>query len=233
MDDLAIITPSRDRPDRLYAMAEAIFATAKTRATLYIGLDDDDESDYSAFIGQPWPAVVYRSSRRSLAQWSNDLAGDALRAYPPRFLASLGDDHMPRTPGWDVALCDAIKAMPGGHGFAYGNDLFQGPRVPTAWVASASVVHALGWMMLPACQHMYVDDAIRELGDAAGCITYLPDVIVEHMHPQAGKAQLDESYRSTNTPEQFEIDRKAYEAWRHGAGFIRDLGVLQRLIEWG
>ncbi len=46
-----------------------------------------------------------------------------------------------------------------------------------------------------------VDNYWRDLGTAAGCLTYLPDAIVEHLHPSAGKAALDEGYGRVNAPE--------------------------------
>jgi hypothetical protein len=53
---------------------------------------------------------------------------------PPRYLASLGDDHRPRTKGWDRRLIDAIESLGGAPGIAYGDDKLQGAALPTAWV---------------------------------------------------------------------------------------------------
>src|ERR1022692_4739674 len=75
---------------------------------------------------------------------------------PPRYraLCSMGDDHLPRTPGWDRLLLDGLADM--GGGFAYGNDLYQGEILPTAVAVSSPIVAALGWMCLPALNHMFV-----------------------------------------------------------------------------
>jgi betaine-homocysteine S-methyltransferase len=35
-------------------------------------------------------------------------------------------------------------------------------------------------MMLPGCEHMYVDNAVLELGRAANRIAYVPEVVIEH-----------------------------------------------------
>jgi hypothetical protein len=83
-------------------------------------------------------------------------------------------------------------------------------------------------MMLPACQHMYVDTAILALGAAAGRITYRSDVVIEHLHPYAGKAQMDESYRESNGAARFEADRKAFEAW-HADGLAEDAAKVEAL----
>ncbi len=217
MADLVVITPTRSRPVRFDALCEAVRFTTNSRVEV-IGLVDDDDPVRAAYKGLRWGAQI--GERRSLSGWTNWAARQLLddpgsildQAEPPRYLASFGDDHLPRTMGWDVKLIDAIEQLDG-PGIAYGNDLYQGERLPTAWVVSAEVVRALGWMMLPSCEHMYVDTAVLELGRAAGRIAYRADVVIEHVHPLAGKTGWDDSYRATNAATRFAADRAAFEAW--------------------
>lgn len=212
MPDLVVITPSRDRPRQLGEFAHAVRATTDGRVEVLglVDLDDPQRAAYKAL-----PCDIWTGERRSLSGWTN-LAALTLLGLddPPRYLASFGDDHRPRTADWDLKLIEAIESLPGGVGIAYGNDLFQGAALPTAWVVSAEVVRAVGWIMLPTCVHMYVDTAVLELGRAAGCIAYRPDVVIEHLHPYAGKADWDASYRETNTTARYEADRAAFMAWK-------------------
>jgi hypothetical protein len=60
---------------------------------------------------------------------------------------------------------------------------------------------------------MYVDTVVTELGKAAGRIVYRSDVVIEHLHPIAGKAVWDETYAQTNNPGQYLADRQAYGWW--------------------
>lgn len=211
-DQLVIITPSRGRPQLLRRLIDAVAATAVNAVVLPCLDIDDPTYDQYADVLHGHTGWLHRP-RMSLSAWTNYAAGYVLNAPdPPRFLASLGDDHIPRTPGWDGSLIGAIKAR-GGSGFSYGNDLFQGRALPTAWVASSDVVRALGWMMLPACDHMFVDTAVLALGTEADAITYCPDVVIEHAHPLAGKAPWDASYRQSNARRQYGKDQAAYERW--------------------
>lgn len=216
MADLAIITPTRGRPRQFADMVEAAEQTAAGSVMVVSCIDDDDpaRAEYDESTPPTPTRLRYYGPRRSLSAWTNLAALNLVNAPdPPRYLASLGDDHRPRTPGWDRLLIGAIEAG-AGYGFGYGNDLLQGAYMPTAWVVSADVVRALGWMMLPGCAHMYVDTAVLELGKAARCITYRPDVVLEHLHPVAGKAAWDSSYRESNAPDRYAADRAAFEAWR-------------------
>jgi len=233
MADLAVITPSRGRPQQLAELELAIHTTTAGSVEIWVGLDNDDKADYWS-VCRVVPAAfrvhAYRGERRSLSAWTNHLAQQAIDSPdPPRYLASLGDDHRPRG-DWNLKLIEAIEAMPGGVGIAYGNDLLQGPDLPTAWVVSADLVRAVGWMMLPTCAHMYVDNAVLELGRAAGCIAYRPDVVIEHLHPAAGKAAWDDSYRASNAAARHQADRQAFDAWR-GAGLAGDAVKVKALVE--
>jgi hypothetical protein len=57
------------------------------------------------------------------------------------------------------------------------------------------------------------DDFWMDLGRRAGGLTYLPDVIIEHMHPHAGKAEHDDGYATNNSAETYDHDRRCFEAW--------------------
>jgi hypothetical protein len=120
----------------------------------------------------------------------------------------MGDDHLPRSPGWDEQLVDALGGRPG---VAYGNDLVKGETIPTAAVISADIVMALGYLVPPRLEHLYFDDFWKALGQAVGNLAYLPGVTIEHLHPIAGTADWDDGYRRANDPGQFARDKAAYD----------------------
>lgn len=230
MPDLIVITPSRGRPRQLNELAAAVRDTTSGRAEV-LGLVDVDDPDRAAYMAVS--CEIWTGERRSLSGWTNHVTRQLLDERwrwfngSPRYLASFGDDHRPRTANWDLQLIDAIEQLDG-PGIAYGNDLFQGAALPTAWVVSADVVRAVGWMMLPTCQHMYVDAAALALGQAAERIAYVPSVIIEHLHPLAGKSDWDTSYRESNAGARYAADEAAFRAWRQD-GLEADAAKIQAL----
>ena len=68
-------------------------------------------------------------------------------------------------------------------------------------------------MAPPTLTHLFVDDYWRMLGRTAGCLRYLPDVVVEHVHPFAGKAAMDEGYARVNDHAMYARDHAAFAAW--------------------
>ncbi len=224
MADLVVITPSRDRPAQLAELATAVERTTDRRVTVLacVDLDDPQREAYERLTG---PRITF-GPRHSLSGWTNWAAENALQdSDPPRYLASLGDDHRPRTPNWDLKLIEAIEGI-GGSGIAYGNDLMHGPNLPTSWVVSADIVRAVGWMMLPTCQHMYVDNAVLELGRALDRIVYVPGAVIEHLHPLAGKAKWDGSYRESNAPTRYADDGTAFAVWK-ASGLAADVARIR------
>jgi hypothetical protein len=207
MRDLLVIVPTRGRPTSMARLALALRGTAQAATDLIFAVDDDDQ--LSAQAVQMLGAHGVSGPRNNLAGWTNVLARHFAKDY--RALASLGDDHLPRTPGWDLRLLGAIAGM-GGTGFAYGDDLLQGAALPTAVVVSSDIVTALGWMCEPSMRHYCIDNVWKDLGEGAGCLAYLPDVIIEHLHPAAGKAAPDATHQESTAKDR--LDFAAYGHWR-------------------
>lgn len=207
--DLCVLVPSRGRPESVKRLAAAMGETCTARTDLVFAFDDDDSTlEESCAAAEAGGARWVTGPRDTLTGWTNRLALARVGSY--RTLASLGDDHVPRTRGWDTALLDAIAAM-GGTGFAYPNDMVR-DDIPEAVAVSTSIVAALGWMANPACSHWFIDNTWADLGKFAGCITYLPDVTVEHLCPAANKAVADQV--NLDSAAKLGADEGAYRQWR-------------------
>lgn len=201
---IAILTPSRHRPERFCEMVEAALSTAADPGsiTIYLGTDEDDHG-YDAIHH---PNVVHVSGERDrLAGWTNRLAGIALEDGA-EILASFGDDHRPRTQGWDARVLEAFADL--GFGLVYARDGLQDERLPTAPFWSADIIRELGWYFPPVLKHLYADDYWLRLAKDLGRCAYLPDVLIEHLHPSAGKAEEDDINRSNDS--HYDEDREAF-----------------------
>lgn len=214
--ELTVIVPSRGRPEAVEEMAKAFEATVSGDGVhLLFAVDADDPQlrDYrDATIRMGLHLYVSENPEGTMVACLNRAARDAV-AYDhfPYAVAFMGDDHRPRTAGWDAAYLDALRRL--GTGMVYGNDLVQGERLPTQVAMTADIVRALGWMAPPALSHMYVDNFWRDLGVHAGCMRYMQDVVVEHLHPVAGTAVMDAGYERVNAEAVYTRDAEAYRAF--------------------
>jgi hypothetical protein len=212
-----LIVPTRKRPK---ACDELLVEFDKTSANadLLFGIDEDDSSEYSE-------AVLSRASinpRLRMGGTLNLLATKHAEDY--EFIAFMGDDHRPRTGGWDNILADAIGERPG---VAYGDDLLQGENLPTAVLLSAEIVRRIGYMVPPSLVHMYMDDFWKEFGQQVGNLVYRPDVVIEHLHYLAGKAINDLQYQEVNSSSVYEKDRISYEDYKN-TQMATDVGLVLR-----
>jgi hypothetical protein len=156
--DLLVIIPSRGRPDQFAEVCGLIAKTARAQTDVFLCLDDDDPArpGYLAMAPLEQPTVLAQTGPRlSMAAWTNKIAMAQAGNY--RALASIGDDHYPRTDGWDGQLLAALDEH--GPGIAYPDDCnprnyTTGPMV-TAPVISSGIVTALGWMCHPGMSHYY------------------------------------------------------------------------------
>jgi hypothetical protein len=210
-NDLVVIVPSRGRPDAAVELAEA-FTETGAQCRLVFALDDDDptHAQYAKALTK-YPAAVHIGPAPSTMVHAMNAVANLYRddAFA---LGFMGDDHRPRTTGWDRYYLEALRDL--GTGIVYGNDLLQGSRIPTQCALTSDIVRALGFMAPPTLTHLFVDNFWRDLAMSAGCLRYLPDVVVEHMHPVAGKAGWDAGHVRVNQPSMYARDQRAYRQYQ-------------------
>lgn len=212
---LLVLCPSRTRPDNAAELIESFQRTCRAATRLVIAVDNDD------------PEIIGYHRLETLTESLIDVEfvygerlrlGGTLNLLAPRYaekyyaIGFMGDDHRPRTAGWDVFFLRALQKM--GYGYVYGNDLLQGKNLPTQVAMTSSMINALGYMVPPGCTHLFFDNMWKDLGAELRKITYLPNVIVEHMHPLAGKADVDDLYRDVNSKEMYAHDAEKYQQWK-------------------
>jgi len=198
MNSNLVILPTRSRPDS----AERCINALKEHSVLsdfVIAIDDDQADLYPRLDG-----VTYEVNPRLRMNGTlNLVANKYADKYETIFF--LGDDHLVQTPNWDEYLSKAIAHK--GYGLAYGNDLLQRHQLATAVMMSTNIIKAVGYMAPPKLVHLYMDNYWMILGQRLGTLWYFDNVIVEHLHPVAGKVAWDEQYREANSDEVANKDR--------------------------
>lgn len=237
MADLLVIVPSRGRPGSVARVVEAWTRTgAYDDGAELVFLVDADDPQHSAYWEQELPESATTLVRFvTVDRWKpmvhklNEAALLAATGQPPWFAVGFaGDDHLPRSVGWAGRYLAELRRL--GTGIVYGNDLIQSSALPTQWAMTADIVRTLGRMVPADVEHLYCDNAIADLGRGAGCLAYLDDVVVQHCHPVAGRADWDDQYRRVNSADQYAKDGAAYRAWRDGQ-LLADVAAVRALRE--
>jgi hypothetical protein len=241
-----MICPTRGRPQNARQLWLAWQDAGTGLADLHFAIDDDDpwlDAYLATFNEMPGVNIAIRPRMRMVGTL-NAAALELVDTY--NYLGFLGDDHRPRTRGWDERF---IAEMSGAQetfawsctspvsavrmpktSIVYGNDLLQGEAMPTAVAMTSDIVRTLGYMAPPVMKHLCVDLVWKDWGLGIKRLTYLDDVIIEHMHPANGKAAMDTGYAEVNSIEMMTSDSAAYYVYRDDGGLADDLEKLETLL---
>lgn len=231
---LLTLVPTRNRVENALELLDVFYSDITTESSsgllFVVGYEDPRFHEYQTMIPENH---LLTFPDRGLVKALNYAALKYTQEYEA--IGFMGDDHRPRTTGWDSEYLRALDSL--GAGFVYGNDLLDhkgnsGERIPTQVAISSSIIESLGYFGPPGFRHLCVDLAWRDLGSGLRRIKYLEDVIIEHMHPAAGKAELDEGYLWANSDEMVAHDEAEYKRWRecdlpHALNRVAtDLGIV-------
>ncbi len=205
-NDLVVVVPTRGRPQNAKRLSDVFL---DSYASVFFVVDDNDpEIEGYAELGDS--VLVVPHGRPGIVDPLNRAVDLILRDSDPKYIGFLGDDHLPRTPDWDVRIIEALDQL--GTGFVYGNDLLMGEALPTGVFMTTDIPRALGYMAPPILRHLYVDNVWLDWGREIG-IKYLDDVIIEHIHPNNGTAQWDDTYERCNSPA-VTLDKTSYDSYK-------------------
>lgn len=226
MTDLVVLVPTRSRPQNVAGIVEAWYRTGAFGVADLCFLADDDDMQlpgYQVEIAKHSQVQVMRFKEwQPMVPKLNRAAVQAAETYP--VVAFMGDDHLPRTQLWAHQLVkEGMLKRPS---IVYGQDGLQDQRLPTWWSMSSDVIRALGKMVPAPVQHLFCDNAVKELGERVGILQYLETVMIEHMHPFAGKGKPDAQYERVNRSSQYQSDGDAFRAWVQD-GLERDATLLR------
>jgi glycosyltransferase involved in cell wall biosynthesis len=196
----AIIVPSRNRPHNIVELQKALKDT-ETSSELFVIVDHDDETleQYDQLENNFTEILCFERGRQGVADPLNAGARLLLESKWFKYFIFVGDDHRPRTKHWDEVWRTNLDEL--GTGLVYGDDLLQGANLPTAVGMTANIVQTLNGMIPDGFAHLYLDNFWLRLGQDLNAIRYLPETIIEHLHPIAGKSDWDSGYQEVNSNE--------------------------------
>ncbi len=196
-DPVVILIPVLRRPHRVAPLlASIVEATPEPHRVLFI-VEALDVEERAALDRACAEHVVVERQRRSYARKIN--AGYRSSVEPLLFLAA---DDLAFHLGW----LPAARAKLGGPVQVVGTNDLLNPRVLAGEHATHSLVTRAycdelgtidepGKVLHEGYGHDYVDDEFVATARVRGAYAHAHDSIVEHLHPWAGKAPSDSTYR--------------------------------------
>jgi hypothetical protein len=189
-EKILILLPSRSNGNHRENNVERFIESWRTHtdglSDLSILLDDDDEFRYKRHSD-----IIYSiNPNMRFVPKLNKAALNFKNQY--KYIANFSDDFVIKNT-WENEFIEFFTNN-SGVGIAYGNDLLQQDKLPTAVCMTSNIINTLGYMIPLKLQHMYADNFWKDLGTYTKNIKYFPNIIFEHVHPDAGKTYRDKQY---------------------------------------
>jgi hypothetical protein len=198
-----IILPTLGRPLSLKRFVTHYYLTDAT-LPVHVVFDEADAVKYDN-IGLPdnFKTVCVPTGTKL-----GDIYNLIFNAFPNEdFYGMVSDDCVPKTKHWDIKLRDAC--LP--NKVSWPADGFINGSMPTFPFFGGDLIRGLGWWCPPGIKHWYTDNAWKLITHSLSIEAYLPDVLVEHLHPSNGNAVQDATYE--NQPNRA-VDRVAFENFK-------------------
>lgn len=189
MTRIALLTPTRGRPDQCRRMIESAKATSSSKISvhLYVTFDDPLKDDYKD-IG--YSSITYGPDYPTVHKW-NELAehycGDDVSLF---MLAA--DDMVFATPGWDTALIEHYEALKEKCHVYHLLDSRDASGFPHP-IISREYIDAMGYFIPPIFLHWFADTWTCAIARGNGCFTQLSDYSLIHDKP-SDRGQPDETH---------------------------------------
>lgn len=184
---IALLCPTRGRPDRFGQMLESALKTAKDKFEVLAYLDDDDPRRHEYYN---YYAVFHHGPRIGLGP-----AYEYLRLRCNADLMMLcADDIIFRTEHWDQHVRDATP--PDLKCVISFDDKGIKPEDGHPFIGRG-FIEKLGCITHPDLSHSHVDSWPVGIAKRAKVFKRLP-IVIQHMHPKNENAEMDDTYRDND-----------------------------------
>lgn len=195
MSELVWLVPVLARPHRVRPLLEAIEATTPSARVLFLA-DPDDAAECAAIRRERARRALRVDAIACGGNYAEKINAGIRATGEP--LIFFGADDLRPYPGWLAAAKERLQSPVGVVGV---NDLIERKRthathfLVTREYAESETVDGATGPLHEGYRHWWVDDELIATARSRGAYAYARRAVVEHIHPQAGKAPDDDTYR--------------------------------------
>ena len=190
---ISILCPTRGRPDFMERLVQSAWDTSSSsNLECIFYLDDDDEPSLEKSF-QIVECETVIGPRINLSQAWNK----AYEKASGEIFFHAGDDLIFKTQNWDEMVRLQYRESKDKILFVGGQDGFHAPEKNflTHGFLHRNWVETVGYFVPPYFSSDFNDTWLNELADMIGRKIYMKDLLIEHMHPLAGKHFWDRTHQ--------------------------------------
>lgn len=220
---ISILCPTRNRPENIKRLFNSAVSTADEGIEFVFYIDEDDTKSESVLDNLPVKSI--KGKRIVLSQMWNECADMA----SGDIMMHAGDDLVFKTTGWDTLVKEVFKQFPDGIAFVYGRDGYSPDDFGTHGFLHKNWVTATGYFVPPYFSSDYNDTWLNDVAKRIGRHVFLPDLLIEHMHPICGKGEWDRTHEERLERGRLDNVSQLYESLLDER--IRDAEKLKRFMK--
>ncbi len=226
-NSIGFVVPTKSRPllyKRLVDSVEQTKSKDGDYSELWAVIDSEELPQYEEVMQGKLNSLITPGS----PELQEKLNYGAKFMFDYKYIGTFSDDVVVHTQDFDELIIDWFDQHPETQ-IIYCNDMYVKDQLATHWVVRREVYEALGFFALPVLKHMFVDNFWTKLGKDSETIYYFPDIIWEHRHFANHKAELDDTYKLSNTQEIMNADEKAYDRFIYSDEYQKLVNLLKGL----
>jgi hypothetical protein len=223
---IAIVLPVRDgglgRHNRLIRCLASYKEITEGLSDIHL-LHDEDECHIYHPIAEQYPKIINYCipTGISLMQKINVHALDIASKY--KYVGFVGDDIVFKTP-FEKTFIEHLSSVD--YGMAYGDDMVWGQALATHPFITSNAITAVGFFGCPAVEHNYFDNYWQAIFSSLDKIVYLPEILMEHVHPIVGKEVADNIYKEIEN--KLQLDEIKFTRYMSN-NLVEDLDKIKNL----
>jgi hypothetical protein len=182
--NIAILVPSKGRPEGCKKLLDSISKTAENLPNVYLMYQKDESKQYQFNLAGYWPGVTQWSTQEwlpTVQKW-NDLCDLALQNKDNKLFMLGSDDIVFTTPLWDKELLEHYNALKNKVHVYHFQDSRDKDGTPHP-IVTREYIETMGYFLPPIFLHWYCDTWTVDIAKANGCFTHLKNYELAHIKP--------------------------------------------------
>lgn len=221
MNKLAILLPTKGRPQGLKTFLES-FDTNQTGYADVFPIIDEDELD---LYGEQDNLIVSKAGSYLVTKLNGALSDERLKNYD--YVSFQADDIVIHTKGFDKMIIDEFNNS--SWQILHFEDLLHHGKLANHWTLRMRLVKEFGFIILPVLIHMFGDNFWTTIGNETNSIKFMPEIVFEHRHFMTRKATIDDTYKRSDAV--FQQDQQAYKEFMNSDAYFQLVDKLNKLVK--
>lgn len=224
---ISILSPTKKRPGHIRNLINSIHETADNvedlELVLYI---DEDDNSYDDLLKEDLGIEIKYIKGPKIV--ISDMWNKCCNIATGPIYHHASDDFLYRSKSWDTKVKQHFDACDDKIILVYGMDGHQNQNLGTLSFIHKNWVNVVGYLVPGFFDVDWCDTWINDVAHGIGRRIYDDSIYTEHLHPAAGKSEIDETYATRQEMRQKDSGWELYNSTNSGR--IEDMNKLNKFI---